>query len=331
MEQLRVALVGCGAMGSIAARQVYAPDLGVELVCVVDSHRPRAVELGEELGIPAYASLDEAVANVDVDATDVRTPHARHEEVAVAAAALGLHLLVEKPLAADLPAAERIISSAGDAGVTLAVAENYPHLRAVTAARAALDDGQLGDVLAIRATRAYRLDGIWLRDGWRTGDTSQAGILLDQGTHQASLIRQLGGPISSVTAVPSAGSGRDAVALTLILRSGVVAQLLMTWTSPSSGPAAEAEVYGTMGRLEVVVDYEGRAGACRLNDDVIQSRPENYYDTHRAIVADWAHAIRTGTEPLVGGPEALDDLRVVEAARASLQQAGAAIGVGSRA
>lgn len=328
-ERLRVALVGCGAMGSIAARDVYDPDLGVDLTCVIDSDPQRATELGTSVGVPAYASLDQALGSIDIDAVDVRTPHARHEEVARSAAARGLHLLVEKPLAADVPAAERMIAAAEEAGVVLAVAENYPHLRAVTTARSALDAGQIGDVVGIRATRVYRLDGIWLRDGWRTGDGPGAGVLLDQGTHQASLIRQVGGPIASVTAVPSAGNGRDALALTLGMRSGVVAQLLMIWISPGSGPAVEAEVYGTEGRLGIVVDYEGRAGACKLNDDVIQPAGENYYDTHRAILADWARAIRTNTEPLVTGGEALDDLLVVEAAQASLDQAGATVQVRS--
>ena len=129
--------------------------------------------------------------------------------------------------------------------------------------------------------------------------------------------------------MPTAAGERDAVALTLALRSGVVAQLLMTWISPSPGPDVEAAVYGTEGRLDVVVDYEGRGGTCRLNDEVIQPTAENYYDTHRAIVADWAAAIRTGTDPVVTGGEALDDLRVVEAARASLLQSGAAVEVDS--
>ena len=328
-ERLRVALVGCGAMGSIAAREVYSADLGVELVCVIDSDRQRAAELGNDIGIPGFGSLEQAVQNVDLDAADVRTPHARHEEVALAAAAHGLHLLVEKPLATDVPAAERIIAAADEAGIVLAVAENYPHLRAVTTARAALDDGQVGDLVAIRATRVFRLEGIWVRDGWRMGNSPQAGVLLDQGTHQASLIRQLGGPIASVAAVPTAGGSANAVALTLGLRSGLVAQLLMTWISPAFGPEVEAAVYGTKGRLDVVVDYEGRAGTCRLNGDVLQPTQENYYDTHRAIVADWAHAIHAKTEPLVTGREALDDLQVVEAARASLRQSGAAVQVAS--
>src|SRR5581483_799207 len=63
--------------------------------------------------------------------------------------------------------------------------------------------GRVGDVLTLRSTRAFTLDGVWLRDGWRRGGGESAGLLLDQGTHHTSLLRYLGGPIAWVTAQAS--------------------------------------------------------------------------------------------------------------------------------
>src|SRR5581483_1052318 len=120
--------------------------------------------------------------------------------------------------------------------------------------------GRVGDVLTLRSTRAFTLDGVWLRDGWRRGGGESAGLLLDQGTHHTSLLRYLGGPITWVTAqastpapkastpsissatsappasraapVPRASDDRiDTFLLTVGFASGLAAQSLYSWTA----------------------------------------------------------------------------------------------------
>ncbi len=222
-----------------------------------------------------------------------------------------------------------MVAVAAEGGLVLAVAENYPHLRAVLDARAALDAGEVGDVLAVLATRAYRVDGVWVRDGWRRGTGPSSGILLDQGTHQASLVRMLGGPVEAVSAHPAGGKAADAVALTLRLASGVVAQSLLTWASPGPAAQVEATVVGTGGRLDVVVDYDGDAGGCGLwtPDGAASRGAENYYDSHRLIVDDWLRAIDAGGEAVVPGREGFADLAVVLAATESLRRDGVLVAV----
>jgi predicted dehydrogenase len=339
MTRSRIALVGCGAMGDLVARGVYAPAAGgvpdAELVAVVDPVEARAAALAAATGATAYAALADAAA-AGLDAVDIRTPHAGHEAVAVDAVGRGLHVLVEKPLAADLAGAGRIVSAAGTAGVTLAVAENYPHLAAVRTARQLLAGGAVGDLLAIRGTRAYRLDGVWVRDGWRRGTAPDAGVLLDQGTHQVSLIRQLGGEVGSVAAlsgpVPAgaAAAAAGTLLMTLRLRSGVPVQSLLCWDSPAAPAQVEATLIGTAGRLHVRVDYAGDGGGVDLETAAglrAVGPAEHYYRSHRAIVEDWLGALRTGRPPVVTGEAALADLRVVDAARRSLQAGGRTVDV----
>ncbi|MET7337392.1 Gfo/Idh/MocA family oxidoreductase [Nonomuraea sp. NPDC005650] len=319
---IRVALIGCGAMGEIVARDVY-PAVDATLAAVVDPDADRAASVARHTGAHAYGTLAEALAGERIDAVDIRVPHRLHARVALEAVGHGRHVLVEKPLATSLGDAREIVAAAEAAGVVLAVAENYPHLRAVLDARRLLAEGRIGRTLAVRAIRAYRLDGVWAR-GWRESD----GILLDQGTHQASLIRQLGGPVAAV----SAARFRDTVTLTLRLESGVVAQSLLTWHSPGPWDQAEASVVGTGGRLDVVVDYEGHGGGCVTwtPDGPRRQTGENYYDSHRSIVDDWLDAVRAGAEPRVPGREGLKDLEVVMAAAASLDAQGAVIPVGEQ-
>jgi predicted dehydrogenase len=215
------------------------------------------------------------------------------------------------------------------AGRVVAVAENYPHLNAVRAAKAAIAGGAIGAVRAIRTTRAFTLDPIWLGEGWRVAD----GILLDQGTHHTSLLRQLGGPITAVSAHADRGPGADngeTVSLTVHFASGVIGQSLYSWGTPALEPDVEATVFGATGRIDVSVAYESALGQARLysgRNSVDLSTGQNYYDSHRSIVEDWVQAIAHGGQPVVSAADANADLAVVLAAIQSVRDGGRTVDV----
>ncbi len=316
MTGVRIVLVGAGAIGAIVARAVYAaapPDYRV--VAVVDRQIERARALG--LDVPAFAALSDV--DVEYDAVDIRVPHRAHSAVALAALRDGRHVLVEKPLATSVADAAELVRMA--AGGVVAVAENYPHLNAVRAARDAISSGAIGAVRAIRTTRAFTLDELWLGDGWRVAD----GILLDQGTHHTSLLRQLGGPIAAVSAHADPGPGGETVLLTVHFASGLIGQSLYSWGTPALEPDVEATVFGAGGRIDVQVAYESALGQARLFDgstSTALSTGENYYDSHRSIVEDWVTAIVSGGQPVVSAADASTDLAVVLAGIQSLRDDG---------
>jgi predicted dehydrogenase len=321
-------------MGGIVAREVY-PSVtaggSAELVAVVDPDPLRASAAAGATGARAYRTLADALSAERIDAVDVRVPHHVHAAVALQAIGLGRPVLVEKPLATTFADGRRIVEAAEAAGVVLAVAENYPHLRAVHTARRVLTAGEIGEPLAIQCTRAFRIDGVWVRDGWRESAGPSGGVLLDQGTHQVSLLRQLAGPVASVATTRSAAAGEsvDTLLLTLRLTSGVVAQSVLTWHSPGPWGQAEATVFGSGGRLDVVVDYEQDKGGCVTwtPRGVAREGAENYYESHISILSDWIGAIRDGRNPRVPGQEGLADLAVVAAATESLATGGGFVAV----
>jgi UDP-N-acetyl-2-amino-2-deoxyglucuronate dehydrogenase len=325
-EPLRVVLVGCGAIGELVARHVYGALPECRVVAVVDLVAARAGAVGELLGVPGFASLDEALAAGPADAADLRLPHDLHAAMLIEALDRDLHVLVEKPLATTAQDAHAMLDAVERSGRTVAVAENYPHLRAVRAAADAVAGGRIGELVALRSTRAYRLGGVWVRDGWRTGDGPAAGILLDQGTHHTSLLRRLGGDV--VTVAATAGRSADTVLLTLRFATGVAAHSLYTWDTPAVAAEAEATVFGTEGRIDVRVDYDGSGGDATLWTGESLAEGENYYDSHRSMVSDFVAAIRDKRPPVVGVADALADLEVVLAAVESLRSGGREIGVG---
>jgi predicted dehydrogenase len=343
LEPMRVALVGAGAMGGIIARDIVRTlEETVRVVAVVDRDEERAAALAHPLDARAYTSLADAAAAEELEGADLRLPHTAHRAAVLEALGLGLHVLVEKPLAiepADLAAIRDAAAGASDPGLggrdlVVAVAENYPHVRAVRAAADAIADGRIGEVLAVRTTRPYTLGGVWAESGWRLDGGAASGVLWDQGTHHASLIRTLAGPIASVAATATSGvsaPGTETVLLQLALESGVAAQSLYCWGTPALPVEAEAVVFGTEGRIDIGVDYLDSAGSAVLVPRGGPARrisePEGYYESHGWILEDWVAAARGGGHPLVGVDDAIVDARVVLAALASLDAGGTPVPV----
>ena len=103
-NKLRVGIVGAGNIATSAHLPSYMElkDI-VEVVAIADIVPERAQAAAEKFGIPHYfASVEELLANVDVDYIDICTWTAAHAPVCIAAAKAGKHILCEKPLAANL-------------------------------------------------------------------------------------------------------------------------------------------------------------------------------------------------------------------------------------
>lgn len=109
MEKLKVAVIGVGYLGRFHA-QKYAAMEDVDLLGVVDVDPERAALIAAEVGTKAYGALSEIP--VPVQAVSVAVPTSLHAAVAVPLLKKGISVLLEKPIAADMPAAEAILSAA---------------------------------------------------------------------------------------------------------------------------------------------------------------------------------------------------------------------------
>jgi predicted dehydrogenase len=130
MSKIRVAVVGAGQFGRNHVR-VARQSEGAELVAVVDTDRGRAQEAAEGL----LALGDHRELTGLVDAVVVAAPTAAHAEIGCALMRAGIDVLVEKPMAADLDSADRLIGTARECGRILQVG----HLERYNPAVAALE------------------------------------------------------------------------------------------------------------------------------------------------------------------------------------------------
>jgi len=124
MDRPRVGVVGVGALGFHHARILSALD-GVVMAGIHDIRAERAAEVGAQLGVPVHEGLEALVEAAD--ALVVAVPTTAHEAVATTALRAGRPVLVEKPLAPTLEAADRLLAAAreGDAFVQTGHSERF--------------------------------------------------------------------------------------------------------------------------------------------------------------------------------------------------------------
>ena len=221
MRHLRAGLLGLGMMGRHHAR-LLSNLPGVELVAVADIGGDVH---GVAAGRPVLTGVDDLI-KVGLDYCVVALPTALHEEAGLALAAAGVHALIEKPLAPDLPTARKLAEAFAAAGLVGAVGHIERYNPALQSARRRLEEGELGVVHQISTRRQGPFPG-------RIGDV---GVVMDLATHDIDLTAWVANqPFHSVAARTAHKSGRrheDLVAVVGMLADGTVTSHLVNWLSP---------------------------------------------------------------------------------------------------
>ncbi|TWP35909.1 Gfo/Idh/MocA family protein [Leekyejoonella antrihumi] len=221
MANLRAGLIGLGMMGRHHAR-VLGSLGGVDLVAVADPG-------GDKFGVAGdrnVVSRAEELIAVGLDYCVVAVPTAFHEEVGTALAEAGVHTIIEKPLAENTEAAERLVRVFSDNGLIGGVGHIERYNPALQAARARIEGGDLGEVYQV-VTR---------RQGPFPGRIADVGVVMDLGTHDIDLTawvtQQEYTAVSARTAHKSGRPHEDLVAVVGQLSKGTVTNHLVNWLSP---------------------------------------------------------------------------------------------------
>ncbi len=219
---LRAGLIGLGMMGRHHARNLRALD-GVELVAVADAAGDPHQAAG---GLEVLPGVDELVA-AGIDYAVVALPTELHEPVGLALAEAGIPALIEKPLAFDTAAANRLVAAFEAAGVVGAVGHIERYNPALRSLRARLEQGDLGEVYQV-ATR---------RQGPFPNRIADVGVVKDLASHDIDLTswvtRRSYQTVAARTVVKSGRPYEDMVAASCTLTGGVMANHLVNWLSPT--------------------------------------------------------------------------------------------------
>jgi predicted dehydrogenase len=295
-SKLRVAVVGVGHLGQHHARLLSSME-GVELVGVVDIRRERAEEVAARVGTRACTAPADLAG--DVDAVSIAVPTDAHVEVALPFIHRGVAVLVEKPLAASVADADRLIAAAEERGVLLAAGHTERFNPAVAAALPLVSEPRFIEVHRLGTFPERSLD---------------IDVIFDLMIHDLDLLlASVGSPVASIEAVGVhvLTPRTDIANVRLRFASGCIANLTASRISRERVRKArffqhdsyvsidyasqEVEVY----RL---VRGNGRPAIEGGKLDVVRDEPL------RRELADFVEAVRNGRPPAVparAGREAL--------------------------
>ena len=189
---MRIAVVGAGLIGRRHVEHVRAE---AELAAVVDPVAPEA----------DYSDIALMLRETSPDAAIVATPNALHEEHALLCIEAGVPVLVEKPLAADVAAAERIVAASEAAGVPVLVGHHRRHNPIVRAVRRVIEEGRLGEIVAAHTMFWLAKPPDYFDAAWR--QEPGAGPVFINLIHEFDLLRHYCGAVAEVAAMETHGRG----------------------------------------------------------------------------------------------------------------------------
>lgn len=199
MMPCRLAVIGAGAIGRKHIEVIrHSPH--AELVALADPSE-QAQQLARTLGVEWYADVGEMLDCAAPDGVINATPNTLHVPCAIACVERGIPVLVEKPLAESPARARELVDAAQRHNVAVLVGHHRRHNALTAAAKALIDSGKLGDIVAVSAHWLLQKPDDYFDVTWRR--EPGAGPLLVNLVHDIDLLRYLLGEIDDVQAMAS--------------------------------------------------------------------------------------------------------------------------------
>jgi predicted dehydrogenase len=322
----------------------------VVAVCDADGERARLLAAAQErpptgtggrrpTGAGVLATTDPCRAMDEADTVWICTPTSSHVELVEEAAARGLAVYCEKPLAPDMAGAERLAGAAGSLMVQVGlVLRHSPVLDALVGQ---LRSGTLGPLMALllRDDQYFPVQGQY-RSSWRADrSVCGGGTLIEHSVHDLDALAWLAGPVRSLSARTANWAGHpgveDVAALTLAHAGGATSTLLSVWHQVLSRPSTRRfEAVCQHGVLWCDDEHRGPLwlqtdqGVSEIDLGHPPERPERAVARYHGLseeVGDalvlyvrsdlgFLRALASGTAPQPGLADALEAHRLVDAA-----------------
>lgn len=331
---VRVGFYGAGFISRFHVASLAASRVDHAIVAVHDPDATRAAAFAAEHGA-AVVGEDELLRLVD--AVYVTTWTSEHPRLVEKAAAAGVAVFCEKPVAVDAPTAERMVGAVEAAGVVNQVGLVLRFLPSFRWVRHLVGDPRAGRVLAVvfRDDQYIPDQGIY-GSTWRVDATrSGRGTLLEHSIHDVDILQWLLGPVDAVSATVREVHGHDRIDDVAVARldfaDGAVATLTSVWHDVLERPSLR-RVEVLCERLFVALegDFTGPVrwqftgeGERVLEGEALAAAVADAGDTATVNSATaFLSAVRDGTPALPSLAEALPAHRVVDAIYASAADGG---------
>jgi predicted dehydrogenase len=289
---MRFGVLGTGHWARTVHAAALAAHPSADLVGIWGRDLAKAKAAGAEFDVAGYADVDALLADVDAVAIavppDVQAPLAEH------AAAAGKHLLLEKPIALDVAAADRVVAAVRTAGVASVVFFTFRFQAATStwltqASRTTPAGGSASWLASVAGPSSDTAP-------WR----SEHGALWDLGPHAVSLLLPALGPVVSVQAGGGLG---DTVHLVLAHDSGAASTVTLSLTVAPLAAGMEIFVHGDAGRLVLLPGSEpaNEAFGTAVDELMIAALTGGAHPCNAAFGRDVVAVLATARRALASG------------------------------
>ena len=315
---MRIGLWSFAHMHAFSYLSVFGSRDDIEWVGITDEDPDRGARVGRERNVPFVENPDDLLDQID--AVVINSANVDHCAMALRAAEAGVPALVEKPIATTVADAKAMVEAFDRAGLTLGISFPCPFFPAFVALQRTVQAGDLGKVLAVKATNHGTMPGGFFIQLERSG----GGAVIDHTVHVADLLRRLTGA-EALEVYAEIGHGLyhqewdDSGFLTINMSDGSFATLDSSWSRPKSFP--------TWGDVTLkVVGERGNADA-DLTSQHLEFYPADGSkptwqgwgtDTNWLMADDFIRALRESRPPRSTG---LDGLKALEMALAAYRSA----------
>ncbi|PSB02410.1 Gfo/Idh/MocA family protein [Merismopedia glauca] len=307
---VKVGVIGVGNMGHHHAR-ILSLLKDVELVGVADINVERGLDIASKYKAKFFEDYRELLPFVD--AVCVAVPTRMHHEVGMNCLQAGVHILIEKPIAASLAEAESLVNAAAESNCILQVGHIERFNPSFQEFSKVLKTEQL---LAIEAHRMSPYSQ-------RANDVS---VVLDLMIHDIDLLLELvGSSVINLTASGSSTSNSiflDYVTATLMFANGVVATLTSSKVTHRKIRRLVAHCQNSLTEAdflsnEILIHRQTnnhaqaeRGQVLYRQDGLIEKVYTSNIEPLRAELEHFVNCVRCGNQPSVGGEQALKALRI---------------------
>jgi len=223
-------------------------------------------------------SLDEVLADRQVQAVILATPHSKHRAQVEAAAAAGKHIYCEKPFALAKADAEAMLAAVKRAGVVIGVGHHFRLMPSMRVLAELKDKGAFGTIMQVEGNYSHDWLADYPADSWRMqASESRAGGMTGMGIHVLDCFRDMAGPMKRIAALSKSRALKlpagDTTAALIEFASGATGTLGTTLKAPFRWRIA---VFGENCWAESVTETRALVHRAGQETEVIESPVDNH-------------------------------------------------------
>ncbi|WP_211331255.1 Gfo/Idh/MocA family protein [Companilactobacillus insicii] len=263
---INIGIIGCGRIAQTRHIPEYASNKNANILGYFDFNKQRAEEIAKKYGGQVYDSVENMLADNDIDAVSVCVTNSAHASISIQALNAGKNVLCEKPMATSLEDSEAMVNASKKNHKLLMIDQNQRFAKAHIRAKELIEENTIGRILTFKSTFGHGGPETWSIDGgpntwFFDKNKSKYGAIFDLGVHKIDLVQYLlNSSVNNVSARLTTLDKKDSTgnlidvddnAISIYeLNNGVIGTVTSSWTYYGEEDNSTI-IYGSEGIMKI--------------------------------------------------------------------------------